>query len=549
MTGDWNEIPNHHSRITIHQKMTIKKFNYEDVPQFSKRDIAYIQEAEALRPFFKYSVSLESFRQVIEDKKKDKIDRDTLVKVLRRQHAKNPHPLVQANIAKLALENTFTVVTAHQPSLFTGPLYYIFKNISAINLAEKLTEAYPEYHFVPIFLTGGEDHDFEEVNHLHLFHKTLKWESGESGPVGAMKTATLAPVLEELKEILGESERAKELFQLIEKTYTTHEKYGDAAVALARELFKEYGLVVFNPIHIELKKSFRSIIREEIMEQPSHGLVNEAHEALEKAGFSSQAHAREINFFYLGDQYRERIVEENGVFKVLNTDLEFSAEEMEAEIENHPERFSPNVIMRPLFQETTLPNVAYIGGGGEIAYWLERKKQFEHFGVNFPMLIRRNSAMWVDKGSAKRLNKLGLSLEELWGETEQLIKDFVAKNSEKEFTLEEEKKALEVIFEKAAEKTKAIDPTLEKAILAEHAKARKGLENMETRLIRAEKQRFDQSISQLRSLQEKLFPGGGLQERYDNFIPFYLKYGKEFFEVLKASFDPLEKKFVAIADE
>lgn len=529
--------------------MIIKKINYEDVPQFSKRDKAYIKEVEALRPFFKYPVNIDSFAQVIEDKKKDNIDRETLVKVLQKQHSKHPHPAVQANIEKLQSENTFTLITAHQPSLFTGPLYYIFKNISVINLAEQLEKHYPDYQFVPIFLTGGEDHDFEEVNHLHLFNKTLTWKSGETGSVGAMKTATLAPVLEELKSILGESDKAKELFAIIEKTHTEHSTYGDAAVALAHELFKDYGLVVFNPADTELKKLFRPIIREEILKQPSANLVEKTHEALEAAGFSSQATPREINFFYLQEQSRERIIEEDGKFKVLNTDLEFSKEEMEKEIENYPERFSPNVIMRPLFQETTLPNLAYIGGGGEIAYWLERKSQFAHFGVNFPMLIRRNSAMWIDKGSVKKMNKLGVKLEDIWGDTEQIVKDFVANNSEKEFSLVEEKEALEAIYQKAAAKTKAIDPTLEKALLAEHAKAKKGLENMETRLIRAEKQRFDQSISQLRGLKEKLFPGNGLQERYDNLIPFYLKYGREFIEVLKENFDPLEKQFVAVIDD
>ena len=210
--------------------MQIKKLNYEEVPLFSSRDKAYIKEVPALKPFYKYPVTLESFADVIADKKKESIDRETLVSVLKRQHkGLNAPEVVLKNIDKLLDTNTFTIITAHQPSLFTGPLYYVFKIISAVNLTEKLAKKYPEYSFVPVFITSGEDHDFVEVNHLHLFNKTLTWESGESGPVGHMKTDTLTPVLEELKSILGESDRAKSIFGLIEKTHTGKENYARSA--------------------------------------------------------------------------------------------------------------------------------------------------------------------------------------------------------------------------------------------------------------------------------------------------------------------------------
>lgn len=529
--------------------MQIKRIPYSEVPLFSQRDKAYIDEVPALRPFYKYSVEIESFRQVIQDKRKDATDRQLLVEVLKDQHSKYSHPAVRANIEKLASPNTFTLVTAHQPSLFTGPLYYIFKNISVINLARQLNEHYPEFHFVPVFLTGGEDHDFEEVNHLHLFNRTLTWESGETGSVGQMSTKTLRPVLDDLQGILGESDLAKEIFQLIERTHTSNERYADAALELAHELFKKYGLVVFDASDRRFKKSFAPIIREEIFKQVSKPLVEETFEKLAAAGYPSQAFPREINFFYLGEQFRERIVEEDGQFKVLNTDLSFSPSEMETEIEQHPERFSPNVIMRPLMQELVLPNLAYIGGGGELAYWLERKSQFEHFGLNFPMLIRRNSSMWIDRGSTKRIEKLGLSLSELWDDIDLLLKNYLVKHSDTEFSLQAEQTELEALFLKISEKAKAIDPSLERAVLAEHAKAKKGLENMETRLLRAEKQRHDQAVSQIRSLKEKLFPNNGLQERHDNFLSLYLKYGDGFFDTLLANFDPLEKRFLVILDK
>lgn len=523
---------------------------YAEVPQVSSRDKAYAREDESLRPFYKYPVTIASFAQVIEDKKKETIDRKTLVKVLVEQYdrigvTKN----VGENIRALQDENTFTIVTAHQPTLFTGPLYYVYKIISTINLAKKLTSQYPDYQFVPIFITGGEDHDFEEMNHVNLFNKKLVWENEESGSVGAMKTSGLKNVLAELKEILGESEKAQKVYQLIEQTHTQFDTYSDAALSLANTLFEKDGLVCINMNHPKLKKLFIPVIKEEIFNQASQPLVEATSKKLNEAGFKSQAFPREVNFFYLNPQLRERIVFEDEKYKVLNTNLEFSKKEMESEIENHPEHFSPNVIMRPIFQEKILPNLAYIGGGGELAYWMERKTQFEHFGINFPMLIRRNSAVWIDKGTQKRINKLGLTSTSVFGETEGLVKAFVKNNTEGELNFSEEKKELESVFEKIKKRVEQVDPTLGKTVLAESAKQIKSLENLESRVMRAEKQKHETSLNQLRKLKEKLFPSNGLQERKDNFIPFYMKYGAAYFDVLKANFDPMEKSFVVIEEK
>ncbi len=529
--------------------MQIKKIPYSDVPLFSMRDKAYIEEKEELRPFYKYPVNIESFQQVINDKSKDATDRNNLVEVLQKQHAGLDTPTtVLDNIEKLRDSNAFTIVTAHQPSLFTGPLYYVFKIFSAINLAEQLNAKYPDNHFVPVFITSGEDHDFEEVNHLHLFNRTLTWESGQTGPVGNMNTATLKPVLEDLQTILGDREEAKAIFHIIEKTHSTPGPYARSAYELAHELFKDYGLVVLNTNDAALKKSFAPFIKEEILGQVSQPLVDATCEQLEKAGYPSQAMPREINFFYLKDHIRERIVLEDGQYKVLNTDLSFSAAEMETEIEQHPEYFSPNVIMRPIYQELILPNLAYVGGGGEIAYWLERKSQFAHFKLNFPMLVRRDSALWIDGTTYKKMNKADLCIEDLWQDTDQLIRAYIEKNGTIEISLEKERETLQALFEGLAGKAKATDPNLQKFVLAEHAKSRKSIDQIETRLLRAEKQVHENAISQIRSVKEKLFPNNGLQERYDNFLPFYLRYGNTFFQTLKDNFDPLEKKFWVIVE-
>ncbi len=531
--------------------MLTTKLAYDQVPLFSARDLAYIREVPALRPFYKYPVTIDAFRSVMDDKARDTIDRETLVRVLTRQYAGlPPAPEVARNIGRLREADTFTVTTAHQPSLFTGPLYYIYKIVSTLNLARQLNAAFPDRHVVPVFVNSGEDHDFAEVNHLHLFHKSVHWDSGESGAVGMMRTDSLREVLDTLDGLLGDSPPAKQLMELFRSVYRPGRPYGEAAFELVHSLFAHTGLVVLNTNDPELKRLFIPAVREEMFHQPSVRLVNATIDRLTLAGFPSQATPRDINFFYLTDQSRERIVANGEGFEVLHSDIRFSHQEMAAEIERHPERFSPNVVMRPIFQEWVLPNLAYVGGGGELAYWLERMDQFDHFGVNFPMLVRRNSALWLDAPSARRMAKLGLSLDDLWEDTDSLVRLYLLRTEDTPpFRLDGEKAALEPVFADIAAKASAIDPTLVKSVWAEHARLMKTLEQFETKLLRAEKQKHDVAIQQLRQLKEKLFPGNGLQERYDNFLPLFLRHGHGFLEALMHAFDPLEKKFVVLTED
>ncbi len=186
---------------------------FQNVPQLSYKDISYTNGLAKLADFYKYPVNLKSFEQVIADKSKASINRTVLVEVLQEQYKSlSKSPKVLDHIHSLSKDNTFTIITAHQPILFTGPLYYIYKIISCINLCEQLKAAYPTNNFVPFFVTGGEDHDFEEVNYVNLFSKKIEWQNEEKGSVGMMSTATLKPTLEQLKELLGTSEKAVEIY-------------------------------------------------------------------------------------------------------------------------------------------------------------------------------------------------------------------------------------------------------------------------------------------------------------------------------------------------
>jgi len=518
-----------------------------DIPQLSSKDKAYATGNHNLRPFYKHSVNLDSFKNVMADKSLQDCPRELIVKVLKEQYKDLPSSeLTVNNINSLIQPNTFTIITAHQPVLFTGPLYYIFKICSTLNLCNQLKNKYPSNHFVPLFINGAEDHDFEEINHTYLFNKKITWEQNKGGSVGKLQTDTLQPVLNELKELLGDSKEAEKIYELVLHSYTESNLYEQASTALVNAIFGKYGLVILNMSHHALKNHFKPVIEKELFEQPSQAIIEKTQKELGEIGFSVQAHVREINLFYLSENERNRIEKTADHFHIIGTGLNFSEEELRTELDNHPERFSPNVVLRPLFQEFVLPNLAYIGGGGEIAYWLERKTQFEYFNVPFPMLIRRNSALILEEVWEKKWHKLDFSTQDLFSDTDTLIREFIQRHSGKELSFDAELAEFSKIIDQIKLKASHVDPTLEKTIIAEGLKQLKSWEQIATRLTRAEKSRYDIQIQQIRNIKEKLFPGNGLQERHDNFIPLFIRYGLDILDLLIEELNPLEQGFLIL---
>lgn len=527
--------------------MRIEKLPFSEIPNFSKTDIAYQCADKALRPFYKYPVEKDIFSQVIRDKSTEEIDRDLLYDVIS-DHYKRLSIQEPAILKRIREPRAYTVITAHQPVLFTGPLYFVYKIASAINLAKALNSELDET-IIPLFITGGEDHDLEEMDHLHLFGKRIAWQPGQTGPVGRMSLDGMQETADTLFDILGTSANAEALKEMIRESMSDTATYADMMIKFVHALFKGTDLVILNMDDARLKRGFAGIMEQELLEHVSQEIVTRTQRKLEEAGFSTQAYVRETNLFYLLDQQRNRIEFNDGKYHILDTDLTFSVDEMTGELKNHPERFSPNVIMRPLFQEKMIPNLAYIGGGGELAYWLDRKEQFEHFGINFPMLIRRNSALWMNQGACKQMRGFELGIRDLFIDIETLVKSWVDRHTAVDLEVDEERALIEKAYEMLEQKSKTIDPTLSKKVGAEGVRHVKQFDQLGGRLMRAQKQKFEQTISKLRKFKEKLFPGGGLQERHDNFMPYYLQSGPAFLETLINDLDPLQKEFLVFLEE
>lgn len=523
--------------------MDITKISFDKVSALSMKDTFYQLHHDELTDFINFNPDLAGLEKAIAERQNFEVDRVLIHQVVAEAY-QTTSSKQQTNIDLLKRPSTFTIITAHQPSLLGGPAYYIYKICSAINLAAKLTELYPQYNFIPVFINGSEDHDLEEINVLHLFGKTLHWDTNQRGPIGRFDVTGLDQMIVQFSELLGNSERAKALSQIFVDALKNTKDYNTFVFNWVNQIFKKYGLLVVNMDSSALKRRFLPILRREIFERESETMIQKTQDDLTKINFKPQAFAREINVFYLSNQSRERIVFEDEKYKVLNTDLSFSHADMEVELETHPERFSPNVVLRPLYQEMIFPNVAYIGGGGEIAYWLERKAQFEHFGIFFPVLMRRNSVTLLPKYIQKNIDKLGLSIEDTLADEDKLIAEFLVASVDEDMTFVEEQDIIKHVFETIAKNAQAIDPTLVPYVMSESVKAIKMVESIGGRLKRSLKQKEETSVNQIRTIKAKLHPNHGLQERYDSIWQYVVNEDENLINTLVKNLDPLDKDFL-----
>ena len=526
----------------------IKSIPFSETHLFSKLILDYISNDKKVKPFSNYDLSIDAIEQIIQDKKKENIDRKVLVETIKKQYEYYTiDEQTKIRIDSLKDENTFCIVTAHQLNIFGGPLYYIYKIAQTISTCNQLKTKYPTYNFVPIYWLGSEDHDFEEINHIHLFNKKIEWNDKQGGATGEYSTQSILPLIEEIKTILGESEYANQLIEIYQKAYTLP-TLTEATRYLVNALFGEYGLVVVDGNDKAFKKQFSEIIKDELLNQNSFKLVTEQLKQLEANDYKQQAFPREINLFYLSKNSRERIEydAQTSQYSILNTQYHFSKEEILAELENHPERFSPNVILRPLFQQKILPSLAYIGGAGELSYWLQLKPIFELYKVNFPQLILRNSALLINENTSKKIDKLGFQIQDFFNDIDTLKKEFIAKNTDENIDVSAYKNEIETTFNKLQELTKNIDATLVNTVGAELQKSLQSIDSIQKRLMKSLKQKNETELNQIEKIKTQLFPQNNLQERVDNFSSYYAKYGQQFIDDLIANFDVYNKQFLLI---
>ncbi|MEO6833673.1 MAG: bacillithiol biosynthesis BshC, partial [Chitinophagaceae bacterium] len=307
-------------------------------------------------------------------------------------------------------------------------------------------------------------------------------------------------------------------------------------------------LVVLDPDVADLKRGFIPAMKEDLLQHTSLALAEKSIAELAEQHYKSQAFPRPINLFYLKENLRERIEKVGEAWEVLGTDIRWNEAELLAELEEHPERFSPNVIFRPVFQEFILPDIAFIGGGSEVAYWMQLKRVFEHHHVFFPVIYLRQSLALLSKRDAGLLAQTGMSLEDVFAPAFEAQKMFVALHATKDFQLSNERLELEKLMQALGRRAEAIDQTLSRSAAAALAKMKNQLDALEKKMLRAEKKKQSIGLERLSRLQASLFPGGGLQERVENFMPYYLEFGPTFFDDILKEIRPFDNQFLVLAE-
>ena len=502
---------------------------FKETGYFSQIITDYLSENQKLRPLYNHFPSITNFKKQIEEKKNNYPieNRKILVNSIKNQYNNiNLTEKTKINIDLLENSNAFTITTGHQLSLFTGPLYFIYKIISVIKTCSTLKAQYPENEFIPVYWMATEDHDFEEINHFYIHQKKVVWNSNQTGMVGAFKTETLLQVAEALKVELGISSEAKKIFELFKNAYLKNSDLSSATRYLVNELFKEYGLVIIDGNDKSLKQLFIPYFKQDLLENTAYNQVNKTISYIKKINttYPVQVNPREINIFYLKKGIRERIIKQNNTFQIHNTSIQFSENELIKELEENPENFSPNVILRPVYQEVILPNLCYIGGGGELAYWLELKASFEAQKITFPILMLRNSVLIIYEKQFEKLKKLQVSGKDIF------LKKNVLKNQ------------FEYLY-KIAQQT---DKTFHNAVKAQEVKQIKGLEKLEKRLLKAQKKKNTEYLERVLTLHSELFPEESLQERINNFSEYMIATQGNFINLLISILNPFDFRFIII---
>lgn len=527
--------------------MPITEISYSQTGHFPDLITDYHSSDEKIRQFYNLTPESKSYSEVIEQRKLFPVNRAVITKALQKQYESLIHdgsPVLN-NILSIQKENTFTVTTGHQLNILTGPLYVIYKIATTIELSRYLQQHFPTYHFVPVFWMASEDHDFEEVNHIHIGDKKITWKTPQSGAVGRFHLKDIDLFFNDLNDAVGNRYTIPTFFR---DAYVHSKTLAEATRKLIHGLFSTYGLVIIDGDDPELKTLFISEMETELTSGLSYRAMNETNDVFSRY-YKEQVVPQDINLFYLTKGVREKIISELDGFRIRNSNLHFTRQEMIKELYDHPNRFSPNVVLRPVYQERILPNLAYIGGPGEVHYWLQLMNVFNRFKVSYPIVMLRNCMLLINKQQSQRMASLGLTLQDLFRSPEKVILEVIKKQATINTGIVNQELTIEKLMNELTEIYTTIDPTLQSSVESEKRKMLNALKSLEEKANRALKRKNEVIVQQVRTLFSKLMPQGKLQERYDNIITHSGEDIINFISLIINHTDSFRKNFAVITGE
>ncbi len=523
--------------------MPSNSFFRENIPAieamgFNKFDLAYWKNPDQFVKLTGSHPNLKDIFNQLETRKEYKL-RTEIAGILMKQYEQfDSQSTVFNQINLLKQPNTFTVICAHQPCLFGGPAFWAYKILSTIKLCKDLHNKYPDYNFIPVYISGNEDHDFEEINHLNIFNTRLEWIENPGQATGSLPVEGLYPVFELLKTMFARNDGAIQFLNSLKIQLDACTSYANFYRSFVDSLFGNRGLIYFDPNDAEAKALFAPIIKKELISGFISSESKSANTQIEEMSFPLQVNPRDINLFYHHSEGRKRIQKSEGYFELVDTDVRWTESEILSKLETNPSLFSPNVLMRPLYQEFLFPNVAFVGGGGEIAYWMQLRACFKHVSIPYPVLFRRFSAFYFDKSLLTKIAKTAFQPADFLKPYQELENEFISTHSNSVISIDEQLDCIQDQLQKINLAGKSLDVPTQISIESEIQKILKSLDQITAKRNKVIKIKYDQDLQNIQKIKFALFPNHSIQERFYSFLPMYFNFGEAFFDFIENSYSP-----------
>lgn len=462
-----------------------------------------------------YTLTIENLTKKKEELVNQKINRPLLHSVLQQQNSNAKGcELIQQNINLVLEKSTFFVLCAHQPCLFLGPSFLIYKIISTIKLAIELQLKFPDIHCIPMFWIGSEDHDKEEILTCTINEQSIKWDTNQTGACGAMQLNEI----EKNIQIIEKKSANQDWIQLLKKHYKSTATLSEATRNMVNELFQDYGLLVIDQNNAALKSAMNSLFIDELKNSSIDTFITIQNEPIEKFKYHKQSNTREINLFLIEKNGRNRILKKDNQFIVENSGTTFTHSEIEKFVELNSAVISPNVNLRPLMQSILIPTLVFVGGAGELSYWLQQPQLFKHYATVFPLLCLRNSFVHLSSKALKKIHKNNFEYADFFMKTDALKTSKVMNEVEIINVLRQK---IDAAFDEISNYVTTIDSTLNGSAAAEKKKINNSIEVLKSKATQALKRNNEQLMSEIDLILNEIFPNKTFQERWHNFGKYY----------------------------
>ncbi|MBU2492601.1 MAG: bacillithiol biosynthesis cysteine-adding enzyme BshC [Bacteroidetes bacterium] len=517
--------------------------NFSDLPAHQNIFLDYLYEFEKVEKYFnknfrdvdEYPVFLSELANY------NRPHRDAVINIIKKQYQNlNASKQTEVNLELLASKKTLAVVTGQQLGIFGGPMYTFYKTITAIKLCRSLKEKFEGYNFVPVFWLEGDDHDLDEVSSLNIIDKSnelkvLKYgdaleEGTNKGSVGHIKlTEDIRKFIKEFNDETRDSDFKEDLMNRLNSSYKEGVTFNAAFKNLIFDIFDEYGLIIFNPQEIEIKRILKDIFKNELENFREHTdvLVEKSAELEEE--YHAQVKVKPINLFASEKDGRFLIepVDEN--YRLKGKRKTLTKDELFEWLERAPEDFSPNVLLRPICQDYLLPTAFYIAGPGEISYFAQVTPLYGFFNIPQPYIYPRGSATIVEKNITNVLEKYNLKYTDLFFDEKELIEKVIGSLSEAKIDddILEAKNLIEEKIIKIRENFLQIDQTLGDVTDKSLERINQTLDQLMQKAKKAEERNHETAIRQVTKARNLFYPNNNLQERELNFTYIVNKYGIE----------------------